>query len=70
MTTDRKNFESHDFRAIIMTSKYPGVVQLVARDIWERAGAIHEDKTATPQPAGTLPEAGAISAKSLVKKRP
>ena len=38
--------------------------------VWERAGAIHEDKTATPQPAGTLPEAGTISAKSLVKKRP
>ena len=25
MTTDRKNFESHDFRAIIVTAKYPGV---------------------------------------------
>ena len=36
MTTDRKNFQSHDFRAIIVTAKYPGVVQLVARDIWER----------------------------------
>ena len=43
---------------------YPGVAQLVARLLWERAGAIHEDKTATPQPAGTLPEAGTISAKS------
>ena len=25
MTTDRKNFESHEFRAIIMAVKYPGV---------------------------------------------
>ena len=42
MTTDRKNFESHEIRAIIVTVKYPGVVQLVARDIWESE---EQDKT-------------------------
>ena len=47
-----------------------GVAQLVARLLWEHILPIHEDKTSTPQPAGTLPEAGTISAKSLVKKRP
>lgn len=47
-----------------------GVAQLVARQLWERAGLIHEGKSATPQPAGTLPEAGSILEKLLLKKRP
>src|SRR5699024_2684328 len=49
---------------------YPGVAQLVARLLWEHIPPIHEDKTTIPQPAGTLPEAGIISAKPLVKERP
>ena len=50
MTTDRKNFQSHDFRAIIMTTKYPGVVQLVARDIWEQDAAGSNPVTRTKKP--------------------
>ena len=49
---------------------YPGVAQLVARLLWEHTGPIHEEKDPTPQPAGTLPEAGTSSAKPLVKKQP
>ena len=35
MTTDKKNFDFRPDRGIIMTIKYPGVVQLVARDVWD-----------------------------------
>ena len=52
------------------TTSYPGVAQLVACLLWEHILPIHERKSPTPQPAGTLPEAGTVSAKSLVKKRP
>ena len=47
MTTDRKNFESHEFRAIMTTVKYPGVVQLVARDIWDVEAARSSRATRT-----------------------
>lgn len=46
---------------------YPSEIIL---DLWEYIPPIHEGKSLTLQPAGTLPEAGTISAKSLVKKRP
>ena len=42
----------------------------VQTHVWEHIPPIHEDKSPTPQPAGTLPEAGTSSAKPLVKKRP
>ena len=42
-----KTFKSHDFRAIIMTTKYPGVVQLVARDIWDVEAARSSRATRT-----------------------
>ena len=35
LSTDRKNFQSREFRAIIETIKYPGVAQLVARLLWD-----------------------------------
>lgn len=43
---------------------------LGVRLLWERARLIHEGKNVTPQPTGTLPEAGTFPAKSLVEKRP
>ncbi len=64
-----ENFESHEFCTIIKTTKYPGLAQLVAHVIWERAGLIHEGKSVSPQRAETLAEAGTSSAKPLVKKR-
>ena len=35
----QENFESRGIRAIIMTIKYPGVAQLVARLLWEQDAA-------------------------------
>ena len=49
--------------------EYPGVAQLVAHVIWERAVLIHDVKNATPQPAGTLSEAGYFSLEKEVKNR-
>ena len=39
-------------------------------ELWEHIPPIHEGKSPPPQPAGTLPEAGTISTKPMVKKRP
>ena len=50
MTTDRKNFIFTPRRGIMAEIKYPGVAQLVGRDIWERIG-IHP--TFRSQNAGT-----------------
>ena len=35
LTTDRKNFDFRPGRGIIAKTEYPGVAQLVGRDIWE-----------------------------------
>ena len=36
MTTDRKNFIFTVLRGIMAEIEYPGVAQLVGRDIWEQ----------------------------------
>ena len=40
MTTDRKNFIFTPRRGIMAEIEYPGVAQLVGRDIWECRGGI------------------------------
>ena len=42
MTTDRKNFIFTVLRGIMAEIEYPGVAQLVGRDIWECRGAIRD----------------------------
>ena len=39
MTTDRKNFIFTPRRGIMAEIEYPGVAQLVGRDIWEQDAA-------------------------------
>ena len=41
MTTDRKNFIFTPRRGIMAEIEYPGVAQLVGRDIWECVDPIH-----------------------------
>ena len=50
MTTDRKNFIFTVRRGIMEKSKYPGVAQLVGRDIWdvEVGCSSHLTRTKTP----------------------
>jgi len=42
MTTDRKIFDFPPCRGIMAETEYPGVAQLVGRDIWERRGGIRD----------------------------
>jgi len=42
MTTDRKNFIFSARRGIMAEIEYPGVAQLVGRDIWECRGGIRD----------------------------
>ena len=42
MTTDRKSFIFTVRRGIMAEIEYPGVAQLVGRDIWERRGGIRD----------------------------
>ena len=42
MTTDRKIFIFTPRRGIMAEIEYPGVAQLVGRDIWERRGGIRD----------------------------
>ena len=44
MTTDRKNFIFTPRRGIMAEIEYPGVAQLVGRDIWE-----HEARGSSPR---------------------
>ena len=42
MTTDRKIFDFLPRRGIMAEIEYPGVAQLVGRDIWECRGGIRD----------------------------
>jgi hypothetical protein len=42
MTTDRKNFDFLPHRDIMAEIKYPGVVQLIERAVWECRGGIRD----------------------------
>ena len=48
LTTDRKIFQSHEFRAIIVTSKYPGVAKVVSRLIWVREARVRAEVPKNP----------------------
>ena len=54
MTTDRKNFESHEFRAIIMAVKYPGVAYRLGTWFGSIGGVSQAPKSKTAEPVGTL----------------
>ncbi|WP_337591087.1 hypothetical protein [Vescimonas sp.] len=54
MTTDRKNFIFTARRGIMAEIEYPGVAQLVGRDIWECVDPIHARLEQKPgMPCGT-----------------
>ena len=58
MTTDRKNFESHDFRAIIVTAKYPGVAYRLGTWFGSNFPPIHDGNSQSPEPLATRAFAG------------
>ena len=58
MTTDRKNFESHEFRAIIMAVKYPGVAYRLGTWFGSVSPSIHDRNSQSPEPLATRAFAG------------
>ena len=70
MTTDRKIFDFSLRRGIMAESEYPGVAQLVGRDIWEQEASSPSRKTPSPQSLDT-PAIQALSPQAkVVKKSP
>ena len=68
MTTDRKNFIFTARRGIMAEIEYPGVAQLVGRDIWERVAPTSSRKIPCPQSLDT-PEIQALPPQAeMVKK--
>ena len=53
MTTDRKIFIFTPRRGIMAETEYPGVAQLVGRDIWEQDTPLSSWKTLCPQSLDT-----------------
>ena len=53
MTTDRKNFESHEFRAIIMAVKYPGVAYRLGTWFGSVVDFIHDGYSQSPESLAT-----------------
>ena len=53
MTTDRKIFDFPPRRGIMAEIEYPGVAQLVGRDIWERVAPPSSRKIPCPQSLDT-----------------
>ena len=47
MTTDRKNFDFLPRRGIMAEIEYPGVAQLVGRDIWDQEASGSNPDTPT-----------------------
>ena len=54
MTTDRKNFHLRPQRGIIAKTKYPGVVQLIERAVWDREAESLSLSTRTKTPLKSL----------------
>ena len=54
MTTDRKIFDFLPRHGIMAEIEYPGVAQLVGRDIWEDRRPIHSPESETPEVFGTV----------------
>ena len=70
MTTDRRIFIFSARRGIMAEIEYPGVAQLVGRDIWERVAPPSSRKIPCPQSLDT-PTIQALSPQvEVVKKLP
>lgn len=69
MTTDRKNFIFTPRRGIMAEIEYPGVAQLVGRDIWERVAPPSSRKTLSPQSLDT-PAIQALPPQAEMVKKP
>ena len=54
MTTDRKNFIFTPRRGIMAEIEYPGVAQLVGRDIWDQEAVRSSRTTRTKSPLKSL----------------
>ena len=54
MTTDRKIFDFHPHRGIMAEIEYPGVAQLVGRDIWDVEVGCSSHLTRTKIPLKSL----------------
>ena len=54
MTTDRKNFIFTPRRGIMAEIEYPGVAQLVGRDIWDQETVRSSRTTRTKSPLKSL----------------
>ena len=54
MTTDRKIFDFRPQRGIIAKTEYPGVAQLVGRDIWDVEVGCSSHLTRTSEPLCNL----------------
>jgi len=68
MTTDRKNFIFTPRRGIMAEIEYPGVAQLVGRDIWERVAPPSSRKTLSPQSLDTPAIQASPPQAKMVKK--
>ena len=68
MTTDRKIFDFLPRRGIMTEIEYPGVAQLVGRDIWERDTPLSSWKTLCPQSLDTPAIQALPSQVEVVKK--
>ena len=70
MTTDRKNFIFTVRRGIMAEIEYPGVAQLVGRDIWERVAPPPSRKILFPQSIDTPAIQALPPQVEVVKKSP
>ena len=70
MTTDRKNFIFSARRGIMAEIEYPGVAQLVGRDIWERVAPPPSRKILFPQSIDTPAIQALPPQVEVVKKSP
>ena len=74
MTTDRKNFIFTPRRGIMAEIEYPGVAQLVGRDIWDVEVGCSSHLTRTKIPLKSLISEGfsyslSIAAQNLRKRK-
>ena len=70
MTTDRKIFIFSPRRGIMAEIEYPGVAQLVGRDIWERVAPPPSRKILFPQSIDTPAIQALPPQVEVVKKSP
>ena len=70
MTTDRKIFDFPPRRGIMAEIEYPGVAQLVGRDIWEQDAPLSSQKIPCPQSLDTPAIQALPPQVEVVKKSP